>query len=249
MASMVAKAHSRLDKLKICADCQGLGSLKLCDTGKGALHIVRDRECGRCAGEGMIYVGPPGEREAFYAARKDRGRGETPKPRGTEGLLAAVTLKDEGDGLLRAGDVAGARAKYDEAIRLDSVYLAPVANRAACHLKRGDVDSCVADCARVVIEAQPRSALRCRALLRRAVASMTRATAADCERAIDDCQQLLIDQPGHPRAQETLAAARAKMGDHIATERAALSAKVDLSPAAAAPPAVPAGATNFDNLD
>ena len=243
---MVEKAHSRLDKLKICADCQGLGMVKLCDSGKGALHIVRDRECKRCNGEGMVYVGPPAEREAFYAARGKRE--QTPKPKGVEGLLAAVTLKNEGDALLASGEYDRAVEKYDEACRLDGAYLAPIANRAQCHLKRGDVDACSNDCARVVCDAPRKSALRCRALLRRAVALMTRAHAADCERAIDDCQQLLMDQPCHPRGEALLKDARLRLADHLDAERKVIHAKVDLSPDANAT-AVPAGATNFDNLD
>lgn len=239
---MVAAAHSRLDKLKICGDCQGLGSVKLCDSGKGALHIVRDTTCSRCAGEGMIYVGKESEREAFYAER--RKPRESPKPKGMEGLLAAVTLKEEADGLAKSGSHAEAEAKYDEAIRLDGVYLAPVANRAHARLARGDVDGCVVDCTRVIREAPEKSRIRCRALLRRAVASMTRANARDCERAIDDCQTLLMDQPKHPKGEATLAEARAGLKAHLAKERADLHGKVDFETLIKGD-----GATDFENLD
>ncbi|KAH8066196.1 hypothetical protein JL722_612 [Aureococcus anophagefferens] len=123
-------AHSRLDKLKICGECQGLGMVKQTDGGKGALHIVRDVNCSKCRGEGMIFVGPPAEREAFYA--------EANRKPSTEGLAAAVSLKEEGDALAKSGDWAKAAAKYSEARGLDRCYLPALANRALCHLKLAD---------------------------------------------------------------------------------------------------------------
>ncbi|KAH8049993.1 hypothetical protein JL720_15462 [Aureococcus anophagefferens] len=123
-------AHSRLDKLKICGECQGLGMVKQTDGGKGALHIVRDVNCSKCRGEGMIFVGPPAEREAFYA--------EANRKPSTEGLAAAVSPKDEGDALAKSGDWAKAAAKYSEARGLDRCYLPALANRALCHLKLAD---------------------------------------------------------------------------------------------------------------
>ena len=89
-----AAGSSRLDKLKICASCQGQGTVKQCDQGKGALHIVRDVTCDRCQGEGLIYVGPPEEREAF----EREGAARRAQPEGAV-VEAAAALKKEGDAL------------------------------------------------------------------------------------------------------------------------------------------------------
>ena len=101
-----AAGSSRLDKLKICASCQGQGTVKQCDQGKGALHIVRDVTCDRCQGEGLIYVGPPEEREAF----EREGAARRAQPEGAV-VEAAAALKKEGDALVAGGDFAKAADK------------------------------------------------------------------------------------------------------------------------------------------
>ncbi|KAH8048861.1 hypothetical protein JL721_11829 [Aureococcus anophagefferens] len=204
-------AHSRLDKLKICGECQGLGMVKQTDGGKGALHIVRDVNCSKCRGEGMIFVGPPAEREAFYA--------EANRKPSTEGLAAAVSLKEEGDALAKSGDWAKAAAKYSEARGLDRCYLPALANRALCHLKLADFGKCVADCSFVIATAD-KLTLRLKAHLRRATAC-----------------------PGHPAAKKLLEEAQTKEAAFLAAEKEALLGKPgDPKPAEA-------GATDFDILD
>lgn len=228
-------AHSRLDKLKICGECQGLGMVKQTDGGKGALHIVRDVNCSKCRGEGMIFVGPPAEREAFYA--------EANRKPSTEGLAAAVSLKDEGDALAKSGDWAKAAAKYSEARGLDRCYLPALANRALCHLKLADFGKCVADCSYVIATADKGSALRLKAHLRRATASVARGERADMGVALDDLATLLRAQPGHPAAKKLLEEAQTKEAAFLAAEKEALLGKPgDPKPAEA-------GATDFDILD
>ncbi|KAH8054474.1 hypothetical protein JL722_8822 [Aureococcus anophagefferens] len=225
-------AHSRLDKLKICGECQGLGMVKQTDGGKGALHIVRDVNCSKCRGEGMIFVGPPAEREAFYA--------EANRKPSTEGLAAAVSLKDEGDALAKSGDWAKAAAKYSEARGLDRCYLPALANRALCHLKLADFGKCVADCSYVIATADKGSALRLKAHLRRATASVARGERADMGVALMISRRCsrAAGPPGGAAA-----GGGPKEAAFLAAEKEALLGKPgDPKPAEA-------GATDFDILD
>lgn len=57
-----------------------------------------------------------------------------------------VFLKDKGDALYSQGNFKGAINAYSTAIQLDPEHLLSYSNRAACWLKLGDADRCLADC-------------------------------------------------------------------------------------------------------
>ncbi|XP_064621063.1 dynein axonemal assembly factor 4-like [Lineus longissimus] len=83
-------------------------------------------------------------------------------------------LRDKGNSFFKAGDFQAAINAYSHAIRLDSKMPALFSNRAACHLKIGNMFKCIEDCSKSLELLTPpvpqNAASRCKAHIRRGTA-------------------------------------------------------------------------------
>ncbi|KAJ1452615.1 hypothetical protein M885DRAFT_306588 [Pelagophyceae sp. CCMP2097] len=209
---MSAFKGAKIDQLRLCPRCQGMGSYNETDSG-GGLNIVRTRQCENCDAEGMIYIGPPRV---------------VPVPTKAP-LAAAAALKAAGDALCAAGDFGEAAAKYDTALALDAEYVPALSNRSHVLLKLGRYTDAVADATRVLAQtaAQPMSKVHLKALLRR---SSAHASAGDATAATNDLDALLLLQPGHPAATTARNALQPEATAAAAVEAAAAPPEVAAAP-------------------
>lgn len=113
-------------------------------------------------------------------------------PKDTRGIdeTDPAWLKSRGDEHWRNGDCRSAIHAYTAALELDD-NLACLGNRAACHLKLRDFDSCVADCDAALDKADP--GMRVKLLARRAAA---RCGLGDYAPATDDLEEAARMSPG-----------------------------------------------------
>ncbi|KAJ3276207.1 Dynein assembly factor 4, axonemal [Terramyces sp. JEL0728] len=60
------------------------------------------------------------------------------------------TLKTKGDNQFKLGNFDGAINAYDDSLTLDPLNYSCLSNRAACHLKKQDLENCIKDCTRAL---------------------------------------------------------------------------------------------------
>mmetsp|Transcript_11863 Transcript_11863/g.14450 ORF Transcript_11863/g.14450 Transcript_11863/m.14450 type:complete len:234 (-) Transcript_11863:90-791(-) len=165
-----------IDSIKVCLSCQGLGTLKQTDI---STSIVREVECSRCQGEGVL--------------------GRVKKKEKSDAIL----FKEAGDRYLRRGDFGIAINKYNAALDLEPNQINAVANRALAYFQLSDYQNAEMDATFVIDQfgsKEETNPMYIRSLLRRGLARARLEQSQ--EKALDDLTKVLTLQPGHPLATE-----------------------------------------------